>query len=390
MRDERSKSLAQRIDRRRRMARQLRSVGRLQGRAGNRTAGCRRLALRECTHDSGQTVWRQTLSQKNFYDVQGQLSTVQTQTAPGGAFATYESRSYDADGRQVSDAFYNLPGHTEAGIYNGSTISFSDAGWIASDTIYTYDISGNLTDQSTYEEDSAQDLINAYGTSVASSAYASEDQTLPGTLPALGANADGALLLVTEESYAASAGYGYDADGNLLGYHITTTANRGQTASAGTSQTSYVLQNGSLNKSTSGTSGSNTNTYNDLGELIENVETTGGTTVTNTMAYSAAGQIIQKTTSGQGTGTFMYAEGQGLGSMSNQGAFYLLNTSSGFSNSDLGTQSYVVQAGDTLQSLAQNIYGDSNYNYIIADANGLQIGRFKMGDAEGVFVGAAL
>jgi YD repeat-containing protein len=315
----------------------------------------------------------QTLSQKNFYDVQGQLTTVQTQTAPGGAFATYESRSYDADGRQVSDAFYNLPGHTEAGIYNGSTISFSDAGWIASDTIYTYDISGNLTDQSTYEEDSAQDLINAYGTGVASSAYASEDQTLPGALPAIGANTDGALLLVTEENYAASAGYGYDADGNLLGYHITTTANRGQTASTGTSQTSYVLQNGSLNKSTSGTSGSNTNTYNDLGELIENVETTNGTTVTNTMAYSAAGQIIQKTTSGQGTGTFMYAEGQGLGSMSNQGAFYLLNTSSGFSNSDLGTQSYVAQAGDTLQSLAQSIYGDSNYAYIIAGANGLQI-----------------
>jgi LysM repeat protein len=218
-----------------------------------------------------------------------------------------------------------------------------------------------------------QHAAREWGTSVASSAYASEDQTLPGALPAMGANADGALLLVTEENYAASTGFGYDADGNLLGYHITTTANRGQTASTGTLQDTYVLQNGSLIKGSNGTGGTNTNTYNDLGELIETVETTGGTTVTNTMAYSAAGQIIQKTTSGQGTGTFMYAEGQGLGSMSNQGAFFLLNTSSGFSNSDLGTQTYVVQAGDTLQSLAQNIYGDSNYSYIIASANGLQI-----------------
>jgi large repetitive protein len=104
---------------------------------------------------------------------------------------------------------------------------------------------------------------------------------------------DGALFLTSENSYAASAGYGYDADGNLLGYHTSTVAVIGQSASSGTFQNTYVLQNGSLNKRSSGTT-SNTNTYNDLGELVETSGTLSGVAQTTTMAYSAAGQIIQE------------------------------------------------------------------------------------------------
>jgi large repetitive protein len=86
-------------------------------------------------------------------------------------------------------------------VLNGSTVSFRDAGRVAIDVINTYDAS------------------------VGTSAYVSQEATLPGTLPAVGTNTDGALFLASEQSYAASAGYGYDADGNLLGYHSVTTSN---------------------------------------------------------------------------------------------------------------------------------------------------------------------
>ena len=54
---------------------------------------------------------------------------------------------------------------------------------------------------------------------------------------------DGALYLETDTSYTASSGYGYDADGNVLGYHVTTTSNLGQTARTDSYQNTYVLQN---------------------------------------------------------------------------------------------------------------------------------------------------
>ncbi|MFK2902240.1 LysM peptidoglycan-binding domain-containing protein, partial [Dyella jejuensis] len=49
----------------------------------------------------------------------------------------------------------------------------------------------------------------------------------------------------------------------------------------------------------------------------------------------------------------------------------MLATTGGFSNGTLGTQNYTVHNGDTLASIAQAIYGDSNYSYILAQANGL-------------------
>lgn len=71
---------------------------------------------------------------------------------------------------------------------------------------------------------------------------------------------------------------------------------------------------------------------------------------------------------------YAYANDQSLASLNNSGNMVLLDTTSGFSNSVLGSQNYTVQVGDTLQSLAQAIYGDSRYDYILAQANGLQPG----------------
>jgi len=318
----------------------------------------------------------QTLVEQKTYDARNELKSVETQTTPTSLEAVYQTQSYDADGHLISTVTYQTPGNPEAGTDAGNLVTFTDGGWVASDTIDTYNASGELTDQSVYAEDSAQNLINLYGTGVASSAYASQDGAAPATLPTVTSNTDGALFLVTENNYT-GAGLGYDADGNVLGYQTTTTANSTVVNSAPTASTSdttdaYVLQNSALNTTTTmGATSTSTNTYNDLGELTKTV-VTGSAAQTTTMAYAADGKILQETASGITT-MFAYAQGQGLGSVTSTGTIDALNTSSGYSNSSLGAQSYQVQAGDTLQSVAQNLYGDSNYGYIIAQANGLAI-----------------
>ncbi|WP_460501618.1 putative Ig domain-containing protein, partial [Dyella jejuensis] len=109
----------------------------------------------------------QTLSEKAYYDVLGDQTLLQTQTTTGSAFANYELNTYDAQGRQTSQVLYNLPGSTEAGTYNGAVVSFSDAGWVRSDTVYTYNADGDLVDQSEYAETSGQSLVNQYQTASA-------------------------------------------------------------------------------------------------------------------------------------------------------------------------------------------------------------------------------
>jgi len=320
--------------------------------------------------------------QKNYYNPLDQLAMVQT-TAPGGStFGEYESRSYDADGRLIQDVIFNAPGSVET----TASGAFSDAGWVRTDTIYTYNKDGELIDQSEYAEESAQALINQYGAgNVSTSAYATQDKTAPTSLPTVGATTDGALYLYTENSYAAASGYGYDADGNVLGYH-TITGGSGTvlnaTPTAGTvgNQNAYIKQNGLLLATTTQvpTSGSSTvttnNTYNDLGELASTTGTANGAAQTQVMAYTSGGQLLQKSATSNGSTTTTYYESVNenqLGSIDTAGTINVLSTSGGFGNGSTGMQSYTVQAGDTLQSLAQEIYGDSNYYYILAQANGL-------------------
>jgi hypothetical protein len=172
------------------------------------------------------------------------------------------------------------------------------------DTIYTYNTDGELIDQSEYDEDAAQTLINQYGAGVGSSSYATSDQMAPTTLPGVGANSDGVLLLSAEYTYQGS-GNGYDADGNLLGYQEISTANATVNHPTATSLTTdtfrntYVLQNSYLasttsEATTSGTGNTLTNTYNDLGELATSVADTSGTPLTYYIAYTADDEVLQK------------------------------------------------------------------------------------------------
>jgi LysM repeat protein len=52
------------------------------------------------------------------------------------------------------------------------------------------------------------------------------------------------------------------------------------------------------------------------------------------------------------------------------GGIHVLDTLTGFSDGP-SSQNYVVQAGDTLAGIAQAVYGNSQYGYLVADANGM-------------------
>ena len=68
----------------------------------------------------------------------------------------------------------------------------------------------------------------------------------------------------------------------------------------------------------------------------------------------------------------MYAEGHGIATLGANGTIQL---SDGLSApaATAGSNAYTVQAGDTLQSIAQTVYGNANLWYVIADANAISL-----------------
>lgn len=67
----------------------------------------------------------------------------------------------------------------------------------------------------------------------------------------------------------------------------------------------------------------------------------------------------------------VYANGQQVAGLDEAGKIDVLSRLTGFSNTDAGKTQVVAQAGDTLRSLAQRVYGNGNLWYLLAEANGL-------------------
>jgi hypothetical protein len=74
---------------------------------------------------------------------------------------------------------------------------------------------------------------------------------------------------------------------------------------------------------------------------------------------------------GQKVRRYHYANGQQIAETSRGGMLEVTKFLTGFSSSESGTQTTPVQFGDTLQSIAQRVYGNSSLWYVLASANGL-------------------
>jgi len=344
------------------------------------------------------TVYNQAgaiATQQNYYDQLNELVLVETPDPyDGNSEQVSESRYYNADGDLVSDVQWGQVGQMAGGYIveniGGSPVNvptqFSEAGWVLQDTVYTYTQDEQVENRAIYSVEDAQDLLNQYGANVDASSYAEQVQQVPttttATVPAIGALNDGILKLAQDTSYVG----GYDADGNLTQYLSENPGSDDpQNWTLGGSSlytTTFIKQNGLLAASTTVTpnvsSGdspaTDTSHYNDLGELVSVTGTDYGNPFQRNFAYDADGQILERQIiSGGSTQTvyYAYANGQELGGVDSDGNIDIDPTSSGFANSDLGSSGYQVQIGDTLASIAQTVYGDSNYGYIIAEANGL-------------------
>ena len=87
--------------------------------------------------------------------------------------------------------------------------------------------------------------------------------------------------------------------------------------------------------------------------------------------YDYQALITDKTSSATGTGRFWHGATAGTsgGEFGTSGYDPINAITAGTSRNSRG--SYVVQSGDTLQGIAQNLWGDSSLWYLIADANAL-------------------
>ncbi|MEK6789605.1 MAG: LysM peptidoglycan-binding domain-containing protein [Pseudomonadota bacterium] len=127
-----------------------------------------------------------------------------------------------------------------------------------------------------------------------------------------------------------------------------------------------------INKS--GTAGTSTLTYNDRGDL-QQVQLTGGTKYTRYYALNREGQVVMRHQADKdNTDSYLYHNGAALVLLGRPHKPELMDTYTPISSSYPASTptSYVVNEGDTLEGIAQMVWGDAQMWYLIADANGLE------------------
>ena len=199
---------------------------------------------------------------------------------------------------------------------------------------------------------------------------------------------------------------GYDAEGDLTDYRVTflgngyanplpTGVNVGDVEAF---HVSYFKKDGYLEQQTAGTStntnltpATTTSIYDALGQRVATDEALQHVSVPDTVrvfSYDGDGQILSRRDGTVSSGVFQLstavsaaqhyydAEGHEVANLDESGTINIrdgIDATAAFSSQNSYTGSYVVQAGDTLQSIAQTVYGNANLWYVIADANALSV-----------------
>ena len=296
--------------------------------------------------------------------------------------------SYDADGHAlVTQNYYEL-GATIT-VQNNSadnppddegpdTSTVDVGGELQSATVNFYDVVGRLAESQTFNTPSGWD-----GTS-----------DTPTGIPNPDATSYGSLTLQSEVVYQGPNGTsGYDADGDVVAYQY-----RDATGRVDQYQVTYFKKDTYLQADTTGDSNvanvqpaTDQSVYDTRGNQValeQHTEDPYGNIAdtVRVFAYNGNGEIIE---SESGTGSsgssidlgsnpqaeianYTYVNGQQLASFNNDGSnLNVLDQVTAFSSNNDSPNSYVVQSGDTLESIAQAEYGNSNLWYVIAQANDL-------------------
>ncbi len=171
---------------------------------------------------------------------------------------------------------------------------------------------------------------------------------------------------------------GYDQAGNVTQYRMDV-----YDGSPYTNTYTYTHDRfeGYREKTLSGTStaldpGQTTYQYDVNGNLIGVVDTKDGSK-NQTLVNDASGKILQRVQNGQTirslvvNGELLGTTGPAAGADDFSPSFRPIDGG----NPSASPGSYRIQAGDTLQSIAQQAYGDSRLWYLVAEANGLASDR---------------
>ncbi|MCW0460002.1 hypothetical protein NB717_001070 [Xanthomonas sacchari] len=205
---------------------------------------------------------------------------------------------------------------------------------------------------------------------------------------------------------------GYDTAGRLRGYRYTLLHNEkgsGVSSDEGYTHTyrnSYLGRDSYLQQVVSGSSSNSkfktsnsTSSYDDWGRLLAVREQTPGSKIDDRVRYFGLdqdGNILRRTEGTIKNGVFTqddaavlrtqvyaYVNGQNVASGRYDGKVDVLGRTTAYDVNETGTTKATVQAGDTLRSLAQRLYGNANLWYVLADANALE-------DDSGLVAGATL
>ncbi|WP_221437774.1 putative Ig domain-containing protein [Rhodanobacter sp. A1T4] len=320
-----------------------------------------------------------TMIQGMEYDQRNELVETDYALSAGQAsLGAQQRQSYDADGHLLSTYQYLNNKATES-VYGTvdmpeGTINLRIGGWVDQGETSTYNADGQVTAQVS--------LVSPYTNWLQVANTFEQDGTMPD-----GTNTS-RLAVGSTTTYTA-----FDAADNVTAYSYVQNAPQGTTTGAfGANYTvSYLKKDGYLQQSTAGTptvSGyvpaTDTTYYDAFGRTIAVAQTSQSNSgaaqnTTRAYAYDTAGQILEERsgtisgttltpTNGYFANHYTYVNGQQVSDMDEEGEIGVATTLTGFSTS---TQGYVVQVGDTLASIAQTEYGNSDYGYIIGEANGL-------------------
>jgi YD repeat-containing protein len=339
------------------------------------------------------------MSQSQVYNAQNELieTLYAVDVTQGGTSNGVETTTtYDANGNALVTSTYYETGATIT-VQNGNTTDGGNnssppddgqagtstvdvGGMLESATVNFYDVVGRLAESQSFSNASDWD-----GTPVA-----------PPTGP-LDPNATtyGNLQYQSEVVYQGPDGTsGYDADGDVVAYQY-----RDNTGLINQYQVTYLKKDTYLQAQTEGvnvaggtdvqpaTDSAIYDTRGDEVALEQHTEDPSGdlADTVHVFAYNGNGEIIERedatgtdgtslnlgSTPSQEIQNYTYVNGQQLAHFDNDGTLDVLDEVTAFSSNNDSPDSYVVQSGDTLQSIAQAEYGDSNLWYVIAQANDL-------------------